>query len=244
MNRPARGADKIISAISNKLANETLKGGDRLPSEAKLCEEFGVSRTVVREAIQQLKAIGVVNTVTGSGSYISDGDLLGLKNSLEFYAIMTGDTKSWLELLELRVLLESVCARKLAGENFSEAGLQKLKAALKEQADNQHDTQLFSDLDVRFHQVLILASGNKIISAVLSSLENLQQKFSKETYLEENCQRLIERNLQEHYRIVEAVEKRDPDLAEQAMVNHLSETKKYLQQYIERRTGDLDITSK
>ncbi|MGJ8655956.1 MAG: FadR/GntR family transcriptional regulator [Akkermansiaceae bacterium] len=244
MNRPTRGADKIISAISSQLANETLKGGDRLPSEAKLCEEFNVSRTVVREAIQQLKAIGVVNTITGSGSYVTEGDLLGLKSSLEFYAIMTGDTKSWIELLELRVLLESSCARKLAGEGFSEAGLQKLKAALQAQADNQSDTKLFSALDVRFHQVLTMASGNRIILAVLSSLENLQQKFSKETYLAENTQLLIDRNLQEHSRIVEAIEKRDPDLAEEAMQNHLNETKKYLLQYIERRARDLDTTLK
>jgi len=85
MENNSRGADKIITAISTRLSNKTLKGGDRLPSEAKLCEEFNVSRTVVREAIQQLKAIGVVHTVTGSGSYITEGDLNGLRNSLEFF---------------------------------------------------------------------------------------------------------------------------------------------------------------
>ena len=240
MNRPTRGADKIISAISSKLAAETLKGGDRLPSEAKLCEQFGVSRTVVREAIQQLKAIGVIHTITGSGSYITDGDLLGLKSSLEFYTIMTGDTDSWLELLELRVLLETACVRKLASENFTQVGLMELKTALKRQAENQTDTKLYAELDVKFHQVLIQASGNKIIGAVLSSLENLQKKFSEDTYIEENSKELIKRNLQEHLLIVQAIEKRDPDLAEQAMKSHLGKAKKYLLQYIERRNSSSD----
>ena len=235
MNKPTRGADKIISSISTKISNGALKSGDRLPSEAKLCEEFAVSRTVIREAIQQLKAIGVIQTITGSGSYITDGDLLGLKNSLEFFSIMTGDTSSWLELLELRVLLESSCARKLAGDGFTEEGLAKLQYAYDQQVANQDNTLLFSELDVKFHQALTAASGNKIIAAVLSSLENLQKKFSKETYLEKDGDVLTERNLEEHLAIVRAIESRDPDLAEKAMKDHLDETRKFLLQYIERR---------
>lgn len=236
MKKKSRGADKIISAISSQLSNKTLKGGDRLPSEAKLCEEFSVSRTVVREAIQQLKAIGVVNTVTGSGSYITDGDLDGLKNSLDFYVTMTGDSSSWLELLELRILLETSCVRKLAGENFSRAGLNRLKESLKKQAENQQDTELFSNLDVDFHHVLIQHSDNKIISAVLLSLERLQTKFSNETYKSKNSKDLMRRNLQEHYKIVQAIEARDPDLAESAMIAHLSETKKSLESYIQAKS--------
>lgn len=236
MENNSRGADKIITAISTRLSNKTLKGGDRLPSEAKLCEEFNVSRTVVREAIQQLKAIGVVHTVTGSGSYITEGDLNGLRNSLEFFMTMTGDTTSWLDLLELRILLESSCVRKLAGENFSQAGLDQLKKALKHQAENQHDTKLFSQLDVEFHHVLIHYSGNRIVSAVLTSLESLQTKFSHDTYNDGESKELTKRNLYEHFRIVQAIEARDPDAAEKAMQDHLNETKKFLLQYIDKKS--------
>lgn len=235
MESDSRGADKIITAISEQLSNKTLKGGDRLPSEAKLCEEFSVSRTVVREAIQQLKAMGVIHTVTGSGSYVTEGDLGGLRNSIEFYMTMTGDTKSWVELLELRILLESSCVRKLAGEKFSQEGLDQLKKALKRQAENQGDITLFSQLDVEFHHVLIHHSGNKIISAVLTSLESLQTKFSNDTYKDGESKELIKRNLHEHFRIVQAIEARDPDEAEKAMKDHLSETKKFLLQYIEKK---------
>lgn len=236
MKNKSRGADKIISTISTQLSNKTLQGGDRLPSEAKLCEQFNVSRTVVREAIQQLKAIGVVYTVTGSGSYITAGDLNGLKSSLEFYMTMTGDTASWLELLELRIILESACARKLAGDNFSKVGLNQLKKALKKQAENQDDIDMFSRLDVDFHHILIRHSRNKIVSAVLLSLEDLQTKFSSETYNSLDSKYLTKRNLQEHYKIVQAIEARDPDLAEAAMIAHLSETKKSLESYIAKKS--------
>ena len=236
MKSQSRGADKIISAISTKLSDKTLKGGDRLPSEAKLCEEFNVSRTVVREAIQQLKAIGVIHTITGSGSYVTDGDLNGLRNFLEFFMTMTGDTKSWVDLLELRILLETSCARKLAGDNFSQLGLEQLKKALKSQAENQNDTKLFSELDVKFHHVLIRHSGNTIISAVLTSLENLQTKFSHDTYSDGESKDLTKRNLHEHFRIVQAIEARDPDAAEEAMRDHLKETMKFLMEYIKKKS--------
>jgi len=237
MKSKLRGADKIIAAISTKLSKKTLKVGDRLPSEAKLCAEFNVSRTVVREAIQQLKAIGVINTVTGSGSYITDGELDGIKNSLEFFMTMKGGTSSWVELLELRILLESSCVRKLAGDNFSRTGLDQLKKALKHQAENQNNTKLFSELDVEFHQVLINHSDNKIIAVVLTSLESLQTKFSHDIYNGNKSKDLIKRNLHEHFRIVQAIESRDPDAAEQAIRDHLSETRKFLLEYIEKKNS-------
>jgi len=237
MKSKLRGADKIVTAISTKLSKKTLKVGDRLPSEAKLCAEFNVSRTVVREAIQQLKAIGVVETVTGSGSYITDGELNGVKNSLEFFMTTTRDSHSWIDLLELRMLLESSCVRKLAGDSFSSTVLDQLKKALKHQAENQNDTKIFSELDVEFHNVLIRHSGNKIISAVLTSLENLQTKFAHDVYNDGESKDLIKRNLHEHYRIVQAIEARDPDAAEEAMGDHLNETLKFLLAYIEKENS-------
>jgi len=62
-----------------------------------------------------MKAMGVINTITGSGSYISEGSLTGFQNSLEFFASMTGDTQNWIELLQLRMLIESACVREVAG---------------------------------------------------------------------------------------------------------------------------------
>lgn len=235
MAKSKRGADKILASITHRLSIGELKPGERLPAEAKLCEEFQVSRTVVREAIQQLKAIGAVNTITGSGSYLTDGDLGGFKKSLEFYSIMSGDTNSWIELLELRILLESSCARKVASTHFSAKGVKAINSALNKMNEHRDDHQLFAQLDVKFHETIISESGNSIYIAVLSSLHNLQLRFSKETYSKGNSQLLIDRNHKEHCDIVAAIEARDPDLAEKAMVTHLNATMNNLLEFIKGR---------
>ena len=234
MNDKTRGADKIISSLTAQITDGKLKSGDRLPAEAKLCDEYDVSRTVVREAIQQMKAMGVIHTITGSGSYITEGNLDGLKNSLQFYATMTGDTDSWVELLEMRILLEASCARKLAGSHYSQKVADSVEAALEQMNQNKDDLEKFAKLDVKFHQILIQASGNKIFSAVILALENLQQRFSKETYLDENTTQIIERNFNEHKAIVDAIINRDPDAAKAAMETHLSATMENVLHYISK----------
>ena len=232
MSKSSREADRVIAKISYQLSTNALKVGDKLPTEAELCTEFNVSRTVVREALQQLKAIGVLTTVTGSGSYVSEGSLDGMQNSLEFFAIMTGDADSWFERLDIRALLESSCARKLAGENYSTKRIKTLRAAHEEMAKHCDNHTLFSEADVKFHEVLIAASGNKIAAAMLKSLRNLQLRFSKETYKGDNSDELMKRNLEEHLAILEAIENQDPDAAETAMKDHLIATRENLLLYI------------
>ena len=234
-NSNQRGADKVIEAISRKLADGELKPGDKLPAEGQLCEDFGMSRTVIREAIQHLKAIGVLHTVVGSGSYIAEGSLKAMKSSLEFYSIISGDPNSWLELLEMRILLESSCARKLAGDEYSIANLEALKAALSQMEEAQSDLKKFAEADVKFHQVLIEASGNQLFQAVLQSLETLQLRFTEETYDEENGRLLAGQNLMQHKAVVDAIEARNPALAETAMKTHLYSTRLNLEQLIENR---------
>jgi len=234
MNKNTRGADKIISSFTTQITNGKLKSGDRLPAEARLCDEYNVSRTVVREAIQQMKAMGVIHTITGSGSYVTDGNLDGLKNSLQFYASMTGDTDSWVELLEMRILLEASCARKLASSHYSKKIVDSIQVALEKMNQNKDDLEKFAQLDVKFHQILIQASGNKIFSAVIMALENLQLRFAKETYLDENTKQIIERNFNEHKVIVDAIVSQDPDAAEAAMKTHLNATMENVLHYISK----------
>lgn len=232
MNTMTRGADQILTSISKKLASGQLKTGDKLPAEAKLCEEYHVSRTVVREAIQQLKAIGVVKTITGSGSYITKGDLDGLKNSLEFYSTMTADKDSWVDMLEMRILIESSCARNLASDRFSNKNLSILKNALLVMQNNIDSDSDFYKYDVDFHKKLIAAAGNKIYAAILTSLENLLLRFAKEAYEDDSSPNPNQKNYDEHKLIVDAIEDRNPDMAEEAMKNHLSTTLENLQVYI------------
>jgi len=242
VNKNMRGADKIIASLTSQIAANSLKAGDRLPAEAKLCEEHSVSRTVVREAIQQLKAMGVIHTITGSGSYVTEGKLIGIQNSLQMYSSMTGDTDSWIELLEMRILLEAACVRKLASTHFSKKAVNAVQSVQDQMAQNKDNLVKFSQLDVKLHQTMIQASGNKIFSAFIMALEGMQLKFNKVTYLKEeasshlneNVEETINRNFDEHKSIVDAIINRDPDAAEAAMKLHLNTTMKNLLHYIRK----------
>lgn len=232
MTKNIRGADKIISSLTTQIAQAKLKNGDRLPAEAKLCEEYDVSRTVVREAIQQLKAMGVIHTITGSGSYITEGKLTGIQNSLQMYSSMTGDADSWIELLEMRILLEAACVRKLASSHSSRKVEKMIQSSLDKMAQNKDNLEKYALLDVKFHQILIQASGNKIFSAFIMALENLQVRFSKETYQNVNTEQTIDKTYREHKAIVDAIIAKNPDAAEAAMKLHLKATMDNLMDYI------------
>lgn len=238
MSKSQREADKVVSKISNLLSTNKLKSGDKLPTEAELCSEFGVSRTVVREALQQLKAIGVLKTITGSGSYVTDGSLASMQNSLDFYAIMTGNTDRWVEMIDIRALLEASCASAVAGEMYTDNILQDLRHAVDQMAENVDDRSRISALDVKFHEILIEASGNKIAAAILNSLRNLHLRFSEETYHNLENLDLVKRNIAEHNVILDAIEARNPEGAANAMRLHLSASRLNLLNYIEKHKDD------
>ena len=228
-----KGADVLVEAISKELSDGKLKAGDKLPTEAELCQRFGASRTLVREALHKLKAIGVIETTRGSGSYITEGSLDAMKSSLEFYSVMSGDPSSWLELLDLRVLIEADCARGLASDKFAEPTLKRIKKQL-DAMKAASDAKAIALADIAFHEIIIEAAGNKLFVAVLDSLKSLQLRFSTETYSDDPDGNLLEKIYSEHRAIYEAIENRDGEAAEQAMKEHLAATRQNLLRYIAR----------
>ena len=79
----AHRSTEIVSDLEREIMDGILTPGERLPSEEKLCNRFEVSRTVIREAIQQLRGRGLIRTLKGSGSYIADSSLETLAGAIE-----------------------------------------------------------------------------------------------------------------------------------------------------------------
>ena len=102
----AQRGSNIIKALEQEIMNGKLTTGERLPSEEKLCDRFGASRTVIREAIQQLRGRGLLRTLKGSGSYIANPSLETLAGAIETYPALTTDD-SYLQLMDFRILLET-----------------------------------------------------------------------------------------------------------------------------------------
>lgn len=215
---PPTSSDRLVAAFVERVHAGELKVGERLPSEEKLCEKFGASRTVVREALQQLKALGVVRSRTGSGTYIAEGRLDHLGDTLQLYSARADDVAGWTELLEMRSLIETESARRLARQ-ATPAALAPVWQALETMRRSTGDLGAFADADVAFHEAIVNASGNRLFATVHRALLPLARRYAHATYRSSEQIRL---NLAEHEAIFAGMMAQDAGRAAAAMHDHLS----------------------
>ena len=148
--------DQISAAITSRIAANRLTPGSRLPTEQDLCAEFGVSRTVVREAISRLKSEGLIVTRQGAGAFVAHNKL-GIPFRIAPDSV--DSFKSTVEVLELRLAVESEAAA-LAAERATRAHLHAISAALDavRRAFERGDDGV--DEDLAFHRAIARAAGN------------------------------------------------------------------------------------
>jgi GntR family transcriptional repressor for pyruvate dehydrogenase complex len=162
-------SSEVVAALEQEILEGTLNPGERLPSEEKLCARFNASRTVIREAIQQLRGRGMLRTLKGSGSYIANPSLDNLGSALETYTVLTPED-SFLELIDFRILIETECAR-LAAVHAGERGILGIQEALEEMKKASEDRSAFSHADITFHLAIAKASRNTLYATILRGLE-------------------------------------------------------------------------
>jgi GntR family transcriptional repressor for pyruvate dehydrogenase complex len=165
---PHRSAE-VVQALEREILDGKLLPGARLPSEEKLCARFRASRTVIREAIQQLRGRGLMRTLKGSGSFIADPSLDSLASALEAYSALTPED-SFLQLIDFRLLLETECAR-LAAHEAGEKDVAAMEAHQRAMTRARGDRKTFSAEDIGFHLAIAQASRNAIYATILRGLE-------------------------------------------------------------------------
>lgn len=116
-------SDQLYGQILDQIVSGRLKEGDRLPAEKEICEMFGVSRPVVRDALLQLRSDGVVKSRQGSGTYVQRRPVDRLKKFAK-----TADLAGFLRCLEVRMPLEATASR-LAAERRTSSQLAKIEEA-------------------------------------------------------------------------------------------------------------------
>jgi DNA-binding FadR family transcriptional regulator len=214
----------MIRTLEEQIRNGVLRPGDRLPSETELEKGFGVSRTVVREGLQALKSRGMLESRRGSGTYVAmpSRELIG--KSLSLYATLQRDGVRYLELMDLRILVETEAARLLADRG---GGLAPVKAQLRVMEKNLNHTERFADADIDFHLAIIKASGHSLFYVVAEGLLTATSlSFARSTHGLDPSQSA--RALREHQEIFKALEKRDSTAAAKAMLSHLKNSRKNL----------------
>jgi GntR family transcriptional repressor for pyruvate dehydrogenase complex len=219
----SRAKIRLVSAeIADCLEKEILKGtftvGQRLPSQAQLCQRFCVSVTAVREALHQLNARGLIRTPRGAGSFLAERSLIPLYGSLLHYARLASKVQDYSELMELRLMLETVCVEKVAASASPELTgvLQQCLAVMKR---SPHDAAAFSRADTDFHSAIIGAVGNSLISTIHDALKPTIHYFMLRTYRD---RAQFKRNCLEHQQIFDAILSGDSQRAGAEMRAHLA----------------------
>ncbi|RWR27085.1 FadR family transcriptional regulator [Sinirhodobacter populi] len=210
-------ADQLYGQILEQIVSGTLQQGDKLPSENQICTAFGVSRPVVREALRRLQDDGLIEARRGVGSFVRRRPPQGL---IQF---ATADTVSGLmRALEARMSFEAAAAR-FAAMRAGQRDISRLRIALAELEERMRRRLPASDADFNFHIAVAEASKNEVFVILLQSVrEAIESAMNVAQGLTRGgTENRIQRVMQEHRQIYEAIVARDPDAAGLNMAHHL-----------------------
>ena len=229
----------IHGRIAHEIGQQILRGdlapGEVLPNETDLGADFGVSRTVLREAIKVLAAKGLVESRPKTGTRVrSRRDWNLLDPDVLAWQIEAGPDADFLgQALELRRMIEPAVAR-LAAERATDEQIGALYEAYEEMAAAGDDLDAFMAPDLRFHNLLVEACGNELLEHMTEILTAvLRTVFAYSS----SSSRAYPRAARRHRAIVQAIEARDADAAEQAVLRLIDDTKGNLASALRRRDG-------
>ncbi len=211
---------KVADALRSRISKGNHRPGDRLPSEAQLTQEFGVSRTVVREAIAALRSDGLVEPRQGAGVFVLDP---ALAERRPFQNIDLARVSSLIEMLELRTAVEGDAAG-LAALRRSPAQEEKIIEALDAFRTSSAEGRPSAEADFAFHLAIAQATNNPRFGEFLQMLgptlipRRAVTDSGEETALPAAD---IERLAQEHEAILVAIQNGDETAARAAMRTHL-----------------------
>lgn len=218
-------AQRVVAGLKDKIFAGDLPPGHKLPSETELVEEFGVSRTVVREAVTRLRAEGLVETFQGRGSFV-----LAVPEPTSF-TVESAAIRSHhdvLDMIDFRLGIECEAAA-LAASRVDAAGEKSVRTALTEFTEAAPEDAV--EADFRFHRAVAAASGNRFYLDLLDSLGPMMIMLPRtrlgDTHSITDAAH-AERIRREHDAIATAVIDGDPELARAAMRLHLGNTRRRL----------------
>ncbi|HEY6356345.1 MAG TPA: FadR/GntR family transcriptional regulator [Burkholderiaceae bacterium] len=201
-----------------------LSPGDKLPTEAAFMGEFGVSRTVVREALSKLQASGLVETRHGVGTFVVG---LGDSSAFRIAPEQLATLRDVVAMLELRIGVETEAAA-LAAQRRTNANLALMRGALDDFAravDARRDSVA---ADFRFHGEIARATQNSHFAGLLTTLGTKiipRARLDPADALDEERRAYLRRVHAEHESIFDAIANQDPDAARAAMRTHLANSR-------------------
>jgi GntR family transcriptional repressor for pyruvate dehydrogenase complex len=216
VSRSPRLSDKVAEAMLQTILERGLRPGDQLPSERELGEQYGVSRTVIREAVRALTTRGLVDARAGRGLTVAQVDAEAVSTSMRLY-LHGQDEIPYSKIHEVRAAIEIQIAG-YAAERATEEEIVELREIHESMRKHARDREKHSLIDVEFHRGLARMTHNELFLIMLDSIGEVLLEIRRATFKLPND---ATRAYREHNRIVQAVAGQDPQAAREAMRSHL-----------------------
>jgi GntR family transcriptional repressor for pyruvate dehydrogenase complex len=227
--------DRVCGALTELISGDDFPPGSRLPSEMKMASRFGVSRTVIREAVSRLKSEGLVESRQGSGVFVRERNM---DSPFRINPNTMESIHSVLQVVELRQAIEGEIAALAAKRRTSEQ-LAAVREALK-----QIDADVSAggdgvEADIAFHRSIAEATGNPHFLALIEFLFNFLRSATQTTRGIEATRTTLTRQVKdEHLAIVDALSRQNPEAARTAARLHMERASKRL------GSADIDLLLK
>jgi GntR family transcriptional regulator, transcriptional repressor for pyruvate dehydrogenase complex len=215
--------DEAILKIKEMILSGELGPGDRLPPEKELSERLGLSRSSMREAVKALEVIRVLDVRRGDGTFVTSLEPRLLLEAMSFVVDLHDDS-SVLELFAVRRILEPAAVA-LAAARIPEDAIRDLRDRIAAVGDGTGVEGLV-DHDLDFHRAIVAQAGNGYLSSLIDSLSGHTVRARIWRGLTQRNS--VDRTLAEHRAIVDALERRDAELAQALTTVHISGVEQWL----------------
>jgi len=233
--RPGRLGSLVVEELAHRIISGTLPEGAVLPPEPSLCEQFGFSRTVIREGLKLLEERGLVRVEQGRGTTVQPRDSWYLLDPVVLRIALACDHDMVLldDLIAVRRLLECEMAR-AAATHLGEDELAALAENVEQMASSMGDYERFRSFDLDFHAMVMKASGSEIGRTVVRTIHMHARQAPHLTA--PGARAALERTVADHRAIHEALAAHDGELAAARTAAHIDSA------WAERRDSGLPAT--
>lgn len=211
-------SNKVAASVQESIGEGRLERGDRLPSERELGEMFGVSRTVIREAVRSLMAKGLVEP-DRRGYRVAELDSGTVTESMRLF--LRGRPIGYDAIHEVRSTIEVALAG-LAAEQRTSEDVQRMYECCDAMAAASR-AEAAASADLEFHRAVAVAAHNELFLVMLDSIRDVLLEIRLRTVGMPNR---IEKALRFHRRIAKAIEAGDAEAADEAMRSHLEDSRR------------------
>ncbi len=218
LTAPAKMPDRVTQALLELIRSGTYPAKSRLPSEAEMAQRFGVSRTVIREAVSRLKSEGLVESRQGSGVFVRE---VGPDTPFRIDPTVLDSIQAVSQVAELRRGLESEMAA-LAAERCNRTQVADIRARLKAIDEDVAAGKDGVDADMEFHRSIARATGNPHFVALWDFLgQFLKGTITTSRAWEARKEETRRQVQEEHKAMYDAIAQKDPEAARAAARRHM-----------------------